>query len=50
MVAQVVLARLGGRIEAVVLRIGGRMPPPGRYTVAVLVGKTVELRRIVIVR
>jgi hypothetical protein len=48
--ARVVLARLGTRLVAVLLRVHGRMPADGRYTVAVLVGRTLELRRVVIVR
>jgi len=48
--AKVTLARLDGNGRRIVLRAEGQMPPPGRYTLTVLVKRAVVLHRTIIVR
>jgi Secretory lipase len=48
--AKATLARLGARTRRLVLRSSGRMPPAGRYTVAVFVGRAEVVHRTVMIR
>jgi Secretory lipase len=47
LVAQATLPRLGVHARGLVLRSGGHMPPPGRYALTILVGRTAVLHRAV---
>jgi hypothetical protein len=49
-VARRSVTALGTRIRRVVLRVRGRTPAPGRYTLVVMVGRTRVLRHAVRIR
>lgn len=48
--AKVRVARLGAKAQDVVLRAAGHMPAPGRYTLAILVGRATVLHRTITIR
>lgn len=47
LVAKATLPRVGVHARDVVLRSGGRMPPPGRYSLTIVVGRAALLHRTV---